>query len=74
MRSVQVVMSTDQFDAEQVVRIRMRVEGEVLAVWSEKLPRKIAEVDVALGAEHLAVEHGDGRRVTSVLIIPWSFD
>ena len=64
-------MSTDQFDAEQIVRIRLVVE---IVVWSDRMPRRIAEVDVAGGPEHLAFEHGDGNKVVAAKIVPWTFD
>lgn len=74
-------MSTDQFDAGQVVRIRMSVEyvnllGEhtEAVVWSDRMPRRIAEADVAGGSYHLSLEHGGGSRVLSAAIVPWRFN
>ncbi len=63
-------MSTDQFDATQVVRIRLRtVEGEV---WTPRLPRAIAETYVALGPIVMAIEFTKGVRVTSASIARWT--
>ena len=67
-------MSTDQFDPEQLVRIRMTVEGEPKPIYSARISRWLAEIDVAGGPVHLTIEHGDGRRVLSAKIEPWRFD
>ena len=67
-------MSTDQYDAEQVVRIRMRIRGGDIVTWSRRLPRRIAEVDVALGPDHLSLEHAKGEPVHSAAIVRWTFD
>jgi hypothetical protein len=67
-------VSSDQFDPAQVVRIRMKVRDADKPVWSPKMARRLAEIDVALGAEHLAIEHADGRRVLSACIAPWTFN
>jgi hypothetical protein len=65
-------MSTDQFDPEQVVRIRMKVEDKEHYFWSERLERRLAEIDVALGPEHLAIEHTQGLQVLAAVIVPWT--
>jgi len=74
-------MSTDQFDPEQIVRIRMKIvyvnllgEKSTQTTWSEPMPRRLAETDVALGSVHLAIEHGAGHLVESAAIVPWTFD
>jgi hypothetical protein len=74
-------VSTDQFDPEQVVRIRMTVvyvnllgESERVVVWSDRLARRFAEVDVALGPYHLSLEHAAGHLVEGAAIVPWTFD
>ena len=67
-------MSTDQFDPEQVVRVRMKCAGVDHPVWSDKLLRRLAEVDVALGPDHLAFEHAGGLLVQSAAIVPWRFN
>ena len=67
-------MSTDQFDPEQVVRIRMTCavpKGANATVWSDLMPRRIAEVDVAGGPYHLSLEHAGGLLVLSAAIVPW---
>lgn len=43
-------------------------------LWSDRMPRRIAEADMAGGPVHLAIEHGDGRRVMSAAIVPWRFN
>jgi hypothetical protein len=65
-------MSTDQYDAAQVVRIRMKTpNGEV---WSRRQPRHVAERDVAGGPVHLSIEHAQGEPVTRAAIVRWTFD
>jgi hypothetical protein len=71
-------MSTDQWDPAQVVRIRMRcvhaITGVDHPVWSDRLPRRLAETDIALGPEHLALEHAGGLLVLSAAIVIWTYD
>ena len=67
-------MSTDQFDPEQVVRIRLRVAGAEEPKWSGRMRRAEAEMDVHLGRSHLEMEHAEGVEVESAAIVPWTFD
>ena len=64
-------MSSDQWDPEQVVRIRM-ILADGLEVWSRRLPRHIAEKDVALGPTQLSVRYAKGHRVASAAIVIWT--
>ena len=65
-------MSTDQYDAAQIVRIRMQTaKGER---WSRRLERHEAEKAVALGADWLSTEHAKGEPVTSAAIVRWTFN
>ena len=66
-------MSTDQWDAEQVVRIRMKHRDDAES-WSRRLARREAERDVSYGSTHLAIEHAKGREVISAKIVPWTFN
>jgi hypothetical protein len=74
-------MSTDQFDPDQVVRIKMSVVyvdmlggKSIVTVHSGRLARRLAEMDVALGPEHLSYEHAAGCEVRGATIVPWTFD
>ncbi len=65
-------MATEQYDAQEIVRIRMQTpEGER---WSRRLPRYVAERDVAGGPDQLAVEHSKGALVKSAAIVRWTFN
>ena len=64
-------MSSDQWDAEQVVRIRM-ILADGLEVWSRRLKRHEAERDVALGSSWLSWHHAKGHRVASAAIVIWT--
>lgn len=67
-------MSSDQWDAQEIVRIRMRHIEKGDESWSRRLLRQEAERHVAMGADHLAVTHAKGRPVVSAAIVPWTFD
>jgi len=65
-------VATEQFDAHEIVRIRMQThEGER---WSRRLPRHVAERDVAGGPDHLMIEHSKGAVVKSAAIVRWTFN
>mgnify|MGYP001232298350 CR=1 FL=1 len=65
-------MATEQFDAQEVVRIRMQTpEGER---WSRRLPRYVAERHVAMGPDQLAIEHTKGLLVKSAAIVRWTYN
>lgn len=64
-------MSSDQWDPEQIVRIRM-ILTDGPEVWSRRLTRRIAEEDVALGPTQLSVRYAKGRQVASAAIVIWT--
>ena len=66
-------MSSDQWDAQEIVRIRLR-HAESPESWSRRLPRHEAERDVAMGSDHLSLAHAKGRPVVSAAIVAWTFD
>jgi hypothetical protein len=64
-------MSSDQWDPEQVVRIRM-ILADGLEVWSSRLKRHEAERCVALGSAWLSVHQAQGYQVASAAIVIWT--
>jgi hypothetical protein len=62
-------MSSDQWDPEQVVRVRVRLEGG-RAKWSRRIPRREAERHLA-SAIWLACPTWKGERVVSAAIVIW---
>ena len=67
-------MSSDQWDAQEIVRIRLRHAEEGAESWSRRLHRHEAERDVAMGSDHLSLAHAKGRPVVSAAIVAWTFD
>ncbi len=63
-------MSSDQWDPEQMVRVRLRLEDGSEA-WSGRLLRWQAERQLA-SAPWLALPTWNGRRVVSAAIVIWA--
>jgi len=65
-------MSTDQFNPEEVVRIRYLLENKEHK-WSDPVPRKIAEAELSSGS-WLSFPNWEGEPVVSAAIVKYTFN